>query len=280
LNFNDFHTLSAAPRDTGRDMPPALKPNEVARRRALATSSVLGIYFPQGSEEKDRVEEIAEPIVEILRQNRRRGEDVTKIGTAVGAACNTMMAAGGSQRVQKSDVPKEYDPKNHFPYLPSPSSPKQMEKQLNRIRALSAELLKELQTSPLQLDILIFKENRVIVSDNSVVKNIDGKIVYSGPNFEEKWGAKDRFMKQLGRMAAVEFRAPHHRYDSVKELSAEVAWHLMTIHSTLEPASTENSPFREIAGRLYEIACPSESEIPDLKRACDIVVKKFKASAS
>jgi hypothetical protein len=66
----------------------------------------------------------------------------------------------------------------------------------------------------------------------------------------------------------------------VKELSAEVAWHLMAKHSISEPSSTENSLFREIAAHLYEIACPSGGDIlPDLKRACDKVVKKNRKSA-
>jgi hypothetical protein len=220
-------------------------------------------YWPP--EERDRVEFLISEIVRFLRRHPRAEQFEAPVRPGVEMAAVCMMQASGSQQIQK-DSPQ------------APSAPREIEKRLTKIQKLSKDLLDELKDSPLQLDVLLFGENRVILSDNAIVKDVEGRIVSCG-DYEKEWGGKDRFTQQLRRLTSVEYEAPHHRSDFVKDLSAEIALNLMLEHSTSEPSSTENGTLRDIAAYLYEIANPSrDGEIHDLKRACDKVMKKYRQS--
>lgn len=107
------------------------------------------------------------------------------------------------------------------------------------------------------------------------------EIVDATVEYEEEWGAKDRFMKQLRRFASVKYEASHDNADFVKKLSAIFAASLMFEHTNwtpIEKKRTKTESFRDIASFLYQIAYPSSDVGPVLKRACDEVLKELRKS--
>lgn len=237
-----------------------------------------GIYFWGNHSEQERVEYIINEIVSLLRQHPRREQSEAEVRHFVATASVFMMCAGASQRLSKAVEEK-------------PAVPKAVQERLERIRGLSKQLLVELKDSPLQLDMLLFGENRVLLpreetqafctvgairdktdrmSEEEVVNRV--KI---DPKYEEEWGAKDRFTKQLVRITRANYKAPHFNTDSVKDLSAQIADWAISHYSNFVPKNTRKNPFKDLPGLFYEIACPSLiGELAVLKRARAKVSKK------
>ena len=64
--------------------------------------------------------------------------------------------------------------------------------------------------------------------------------------------------------------------ETIKDLSAEMAYVAISRYSDIAPTNTPNSLFRDLAGLFYEIAYPSSKDrLADLKRACAKVLKKY-----
>jgi hypothetical protein len=245
LISNDFHPLSATPRDTDRDMD-----SSFSHTNSRFDFSCLS------DKERDRVEYLADEIMRVLRQHPRAEQSETVVRSGVRNACVTMMAGGLNQRAQKSDDPRWR------------ATPAEIAKSVKLVRKLSSSLLKVLERVPPQVDWLLFEDDRSSLS--------------TADPAADQWSPKTQFTKQLQRLAAIKkYETPHHNYDSVKELSADVACLLMITCSKWKPASTAKGrtakgPLRNIAAHLYEIACPSGDKLLDLKRACNSAVKKYR----
>jgi hypothetical protein len=143
------------------------------------------------------------------------------------------------------------------------------------------------------LDLLLFGENRVLLlpleetesfctvgAINETNQNTEEQVskaerVKIDTKYELEWGAKDRFTKQLIRIARADYKAPHFNTDSVKDLSAEIAELAISHFSNFVPKNTRKNPFKDLPGRFYEIAYPSSSgELAVLKRARAKVSRK------
>jgi hypothetical protein len=69
------------------------------------------------------------------------------------------------------------------------------------------------------------------------------------------------------------------RRDEVKLWCARTAHLLMHKFSNEKPTSgSANAPYRVIAGLVYRAIVQSEADPPDLKRACDTILKSFRRS--
>jgi hypothetical protein len=223
--------------------------------------------------EKERIEELIEQIVRRLREYPRDDRSEADVRNFVVIACATMMSAGASQRIQKD-------------HRTAPGVPSEVSKRLKRIRELSKQLLAELGGSPLQLDLLLFRENRVLLLSREATQafltdevrfETDSKTgdkvlkahrIEVDPEYREEWGARDRFVKQLKRITRTNFKAPHFNSDLVKDLSAEMAKRAISHCSSFVPKNTRKSPRGVLTSLFYEVACPSsDGELADLKRA-------------
>ena len=205
--------MSATPRDTACNMAASSKPAQKV--------GASGIYFWGDHSEQERVEGICDDIVLRLRQHPRGDQSEAEVRKFVASASVVMMDVGASQRIQKDNPTK-------------PAVPKAVEKRLKRVRELSKQLLVELEDSPLQLDMLLFGENRVLllppeetqafytveaIRDETDPKSEEqvskAKRVKIDPKYELEWGAKDRFTKQLIQITGADYKAPHFNTDSV-----------------------------------------------------------------
>jgi hypothetical protein len=78
---------------------------------------------------------------------------------------------------------------------------------------------------------------------------------------------------------AVEGGLTDGRSDQVKKWCATVAHNLIRKYSEKEPTSgSSKAPFRYIASLLYGQVKPSQQKTPDLKRACDDILRVVRAA--
>jgi hypothetical protein len=136
-------------------------------------------------------------------------------------------------------------PSNRRSNSPKVFQPGTARKRIADLRALADKLYVELQSIPPQEDL---KHN------------------------------KRDFLNTLKRISAIEYNAS--RGDPVRDLSAEIAYQLISEFSRAEPVSTDNSLFREVTDNLYHIARPPDPDKPaTLRRACDKVLNRHRQAA-
>jgi hypothetical protein len=88
---------------------------------------------------------------------------------------------------------------------------------------------------------------------------------------------KRDFLNRLKRISNIEYDAP--TGDPIKDKSAELAYQLMTVFSTVKPTLTDNGQFRKLALYLYWVARKSDEKV-NLRRACAKVLARHKQAAS
>ena len=146
---------------------------------------------------------------------------------------------------------------------PSKSQPEAIKDRIKKIRALADKLHGKLQDIPPDLEFDIFEEYGVYEELGPIVNISEPKsrrLLKRGPGDPDvlKHNKRD-FLNRLRRISTLKYTAP--TGDPIRDMSAELAYRLITEHSKVRPTLTDNCPFRNIALCLYRVARETDEKV-------------------